>query len=36
LQDKEYNSNNTRRLDVEQLKELLLTLPYVQNELETH
>ncbi|WP_293734773.1 hypothetical protein [uncultured Parabacteroides sp.] len=36
MQDKEYNSNNTRRLDVEQLKELLLTLPYVQNELETH
>lgn len=36
LQDKEYNSDNTRRLNVEELKILLLTLPYVQHELETY
>lgn len=35
LQDKEYNSDNTRRLNVTQLKELLLTLPYVQEELNS-
>ena len=35
LQDKEYNSDNTRRLNVAQLKELLLTLPYVQEELNS-
>lgn len=35
LQDKEYNSDNTRRLNVEELKQLLLTLPYVQQELST-
>ncbi|MBR2681101.1 MAG: polysaccharide biosynthesis protein [Exiguobacterium sp.] len=29
----EYNSNNTRQLDVEEVKELLLTLPYIQEEL---
>jgi UDP-N-acetylglucosamine 4,6-dehydratase len=29
----EYNSNNTYRLDVEQIKEKLLTLDYVQDEL---
>lgn len=33
LMDAEYNSDNTTRLDVVQLKELLLTLPYVQQEL---
>lgn len=33
LMDNEYNSDNTTRLDVAQLKELLLTLPYVQQEL---
>jgi UDP-N-acetylglucosamine 4,6-dehydratase/5-epimerase len=33
LTDQEYNSDNTRRLNVEELKELLLTLDYVQNEL---
>lgn len=33
LQDKEYNSENTHRLDIQQLKELLLTLPYIQEEL---
>ena len=33
LMDKEYNSDNTTRLDVEQLKELLLKQPYVQQEL---
>lgn len=33
LQDKEYNSDNTYRLNVEELKSLLLTLPYVQEEL---
>ncbi len=30
----EYNSNNTQRLSVEQIKERLLTLDYVKNELE--
>jgi len=35
LIDKEYNSDNTRRLNVEELKELLLKLDYVQNELKT-
>lgn len=30
----EYNSDNTTRLNVEQIKELLLKLPYVQHELE--
>ncbi len=33
LIDKEYNSDNTRRLNVEELKELLLTLDYVRDEL---
>ena len=35
LLDKEYNSDNTKRLNVEELKELLLTLDYVQDELKT-
>ncbi|MGQ7871150.1 polysaccharide biosynthesis protein [Sunxiuqinia sp. sy24] len=33
LTDAEYNSDNTKRLDKEELKKLLLTLDYVQNEL---
>ncbi len=33
LIDDEYNSNNTNLLNKEQLKELLLTLDYVKNEL---
>jgi len=33
LIDKEYNSENTKRLNVEELKNLLLSLDYVQNEL---
>ena len=32
--DYEFNSNNTKRLNVEELKELLLNLDYVQNELK--
>lgn len=32
----EYNSDNTRRLNVEELKELLLTLDYVQEELGSY
>ncbi len=32
----EYNSDNTKRLNVEELKELLLTLDYVNEELRTH
>ncbi len=32
----EYNSDNTTRLDVEELKSLLLTLDYVQEELENY
>lgn len=35
LMDTEYNSDNTRRLNVAELKELLLTLPYVQQEVES-
>lgn len=30
----EYNSHNTERLDIEQIKERLLTLDYIQNELK--
>ena len=33
LQDEEYNSDNTKRLNVEQLKDLLLSLKYVREEL---
>ena len=33
LQDEEYNSDNTKRLNVEQLKDLLLSLEYVREEL---
>ena len=36
LIDDEYNSDNTKRLNVEEMKELLLTLDYVKNELESH
>jgi len=34
LIDQEYTSENTNRLNVKELKELLLTLDYVQNELK--
>lgn len=34
LIDNEYNSNNTKRLNLEELKELLLTLDFVKNELK--
>lgn len=30
----EYNSNNTQRLNIDQIKERLLTLDYVRNELK--
>jgi UDP-glucose 4-epimerase len=33
LIDEEYNSDNTKRLNVEELKALLLTLDYVKSEL---
>ncbi len=33
LQNEEYNSNNTKQLEVDDLKELLLTLDYVREEL---
>ena len=33
LKDDEYNSDNTKRLNVEELKDLLLTLDYVRKEL---
>lgn len=33
-QETEYNSNNTERLSVEEIKQRLLTLDYVKNELE--
>ena len=36
LVDTEYNSENTERLNVEELKKLLLTLDYVQDELASH
>jgi UDP-N-acetylglucosamine 4,6-dehydratase/5-epimerase len=36
LVDSEYNSDNTHRLNVEELKKLLLTLDYVQDELKSH
>ena len=31
----DYHSHNTTRLNVEQVKDLLLTLPEVKNELES-
>jgi UDP-glucose 4-epimerase len=34
--DEEYNSDNTHRLNVPELKELLLTLEYVKEELANH
>jgi len=36
LLEKEYNSENTKRLNVEELKELLLTLDYVKEELASN
>lgn len=36
LEDTEYNSDNTVRLSVAELKQLLLTLDYVQDELASH
>lgn len=36
LLNNEYNSDNTERLDVEGLKKILLTLPYVKEELASH
>lgn len=36
LVDDEYNSENTRRMNVEELKELLLTLDYVKEELKNY
>ena len=36
LIDVEFNSDNTRQLDVEQMKELLLTLDYVQYQLNNN
>ena len=35
LIDSEYNSDNTKRLNVEEMKELLLTLDYVKDELKS-
>jgi UDP-glucose 4-epimerase len=32
--DKEYNSFNTKRLNVEQVKDKLLELDYVRNEIK--
>ena len=34
LQEEEYNSHNTKRLSVKELKDLLLTLDYVKHQLE--
>lgn len=31
----EYNSDNTNRINIEQVKEMLLKLPYIQQELKT-
>jgi len=36
LKTEEYNSDNTYRLNVNELKELLLTLDYIQNELKDY
>jgi UDP-glucose 4-epimerase len=36
LVNEEYNSHNTNRLTKEELKKLLLTLDYVQEELQNH
>ena len=36
LMNNEYNSENTKRMGVAELKELLLTLDYVQAELKSH
>lgn len=36
LTNEEYNSENTKRLSVAELKELLLTLDYVKEELASH
>lgn len=36
LIDQEYNSDNTKRLNLEELKKLLLTLDYVKDELASH
>lgn len=36
LLNEEYNSDNTHRLSIPELKELLLTLDYVQEELKSH
>ena len=36
LVDDEYNSDNTQRMNVEELKELLLTLNYVKDELNNY
>ena len=36
LSTEEYNSDNTKRLNVEELKELLLTLDYVKDELKSY
>ena len=33
LKDEEYNSDNTKRLNIEELKDLLLTLDYLKEEL---
>ncbi|WP_053372999.1 polysaccharide biosynthesis protein [Paenibacillus sp. FJAT-27812] len=35
INEDEYNSHNTERLNIEQIKDRLLTLEYVQNELKT-
>ena len=36
LSDVEYNSDNTKRLNIAEMKNLLLTLEYVKNELEDY
>ena len=36
LKTEEYNSDNTKRLNVDELKELLLTLDYVRDELKSY
>ncbi|WP_371921993.1 hypothetical protein [Treponema sp. OMZ 792] len=35
ISHEEYNSDNTKRLSVQELKDMLLNLDYVQNELKT-
>jgi len=36
VEEEEYNSHNTQRLTVDELKDVLLKLDYVRDELDSH